>query len=55
VPFNILDRVWFGWGQGISSKQIAEALELTEESVESIIHDTQRKIKTTEYLRMELL
>jgi NAD+ synthase len=55
VPFNVLDRVWFGWEQGISSKQIAEALELTEENVESIIHDTQRKIKTTEYLRMEPL
>jgi len=55
VPFDILDRVWFGWEQGIPSKQIAEALELTEENVESIIHDTQRKIRTTEYLRMEPL
>ncbi len=53
VPFDILDRVWFGWEQGVPSKQIAEALELTEENVESIIHDTQRKIRTTEYLRME--
>ena len=55
VPFDILDRVWFGWEQGVPSKQIAEALELTEENVESIIHDTQRKIRTTEYLRMEPL
>jgi len=55
VPFDILDRVWFGWEQGVSSKQIAEALELTKENVESIIHDTQRKIRTTEYLRMEPL
>ncbi|MCU0364181.1 MAG: NAD(+) synthase [Ignavibacteriaceae bacterium] len=55
VPFDILDRVWFGWEKGISSKTIAEALELTEENVESIIHDTQRKIRTTEYLRMEPL
>ena len=31
VPFDILDRVWFGWEQGIASKKIAEALELTEE------------------------
>ena len=53
VPFDILDRVWFGWEQGVPSKQIAEALELTEENVDSIIHDTQRKIRTTEYLRME--
>ena len=55
VPFGILDRVWFGWEQGVSSKKIAEALKLTEENVESIIHDTQRKIRTTEYLRMEPL
>ena len=55
VPFGILDRIWFGWEQGVPSKKIAEALELTEENVESIIHDTQRKIRTTEYLRMEPL
>jgi NAD+ synthase len=55
VPFDILDRVWFGWEQGVPSKKIAEALELTAENVESIIHDTQRKIRTTEYLRMEPL
>jgi NAD+ synthase len=55
VPFSILDRVWFGWEKGIPSKTIAQALELTEENVESIIHDTQRKIRTTEYLRMEPL
>lgn len=53
VPFDILDRVWFGWEQGIPSKKIAQALELTEENVESIVNDTQRKIRTTEYLRME--
>jgi len=39
-------------GTGCSPKQIADALELTEESVDSIIHDTQRKIRTTKYLRM---
>ena len=55
VPFDILDRVWFGWEQGRPSKQSAEAIELTEENVESILHDTQRKIRTTEYLRMEPL
>jgi NAD+ synthase len=55
VPFDILDRVWFGWEKAVPSKTIAKALELTEENVESIIHDTQRKIRTTEYLRMEPL
>lgn len=55
VPFDILDRVWFGWEKGVPSKEIAEALGLTKENVESIINDTQRKIRTTEYLRMEPL
>jgi len=55
VPFSILDRIWIGWEQGVPSKKIADSLELTEENVESIIHDTQRKIRTTEYLRMEPL
>jgi NAD+ synthase len=55
VPFGILDRVWFGWEKGVPSKTIATTLELTEENVKSIINDTQRKIRTTEYLRMEPL
>ena len=55
VPFGILDRVWYGWEQNVPPNEIAKALELTEENVESIIHDTQRKIRTTEYLRMEPL
>jgi NAD+ synthase len=55
VPFAILDRVWFGWEKGVPSEDIASALGLSKENVESIIHDTQRKIRTTEYLRMEPL
>jgi NAD+ synthase len=55
VPFNILDRVWFGWEKGVPAEDIANTLGLSKENVESIIHDTQRKIRTTEYLRMEPL
>ena len=55
VPFAILDRVWFGWEKGVPAEDIASALGLSKENVESIIHDTQRKIRTTEYLRMEPL
>ena len=55
VPFDILDRVWFGWEKGVLTEDIASALGLSKENVESIIHDTQRKIRTTEYLRMEPL
>ena len=55
VPFDILDRVWFGWEKGVPAEEIASALGLSKENVESIVHDTQRKIRTTEYLRMEPL
>lgn len=55
VPFEILDRIWFGWEKGFPAEEIASALGLSKENVESIIHDTQRKIRTTEYLRMEPL
>ena len=55
VPFDILDRVWFGWEKGVPAEDIASAMGLSKENVESIIHDTQRKIRTTEYLRMEPL
>jgi NAD+ synthase len=55
IPFDILDRIWFGWEQNVPAEEIAKALKLTKENVESIIHDIQRKIRTTEYLRMEPL
>ncbi len=55
VPFDILDRVWFGMEKGVAAEEIATALGLSKENVESIMHDTQRKIRTTEYLRMEPL
>ena len=55
VPFAILDTVWFGWENNVPVEKIAEALQLTKSNVEAIINDIQRKIRTTEYLRMEPL
>ena len=40
---------------GYFLKQIADALELIEESIDSIIHDRKRKIRTIEYLKMEAI
>ncbi|AFH50194.1 NAD synthase [Ignavibacterium album JCM 16511] len=53
LPYSVLDRIWFGWEKGFSSKEIAEALNLSEAQVEVVINDIKQKIKTTEYLRME--
>lgn len=55
IPFDIMDRVWFGWENGFSSLEIAGALHLSEDNVNNIISDIKRKIQTTEYLRMEPL
>ncbi|MFN3694430.1 MAG: NAD(+) synthase, partial [Ignavibacterium sp.] len=53
LPYSVLDRIWFGWEKGFSSKEIAEALDLSEAQVNVVINDIKQKIKTTEYLRME--
>jgi NAD+ synthase len=53
MPFEILDRIWFGWEKGYPSSEIADALDLNETQVNLVIDDIKRKIKTTEYLRQE--
>ncbi len=53
LPYSILDRIWFGWEKGFSSKVIADVLNLSEAQVDVVINDIKQKIKTTEYLRME--
>ena len=55
LPFEILDTIWYGWENKVSSDQIAASLNLKPEQVDNVIHDIQRKISTTEYLRTEPL
>jgi NAD+ synthase len=55
VPFEVLDRVWYGMDKNVSSSGIAQALGIDEKKVNYIISDIKRKIKTTEYLRMNPL
>jgi NAD+ synthase len=52
LPFDLLDRIWYAWEKGIAPEEIAKALDLKPDQVENVIHDIQRKIATTEYLRM---
>lgn len=51
LPFEVLDRIWFGWEKGYPVSEIAEALSISEEQVNLVIADIRRKIQTTEYLR----
>ncbi len=55
LPFETLDRIWYGWEQNVSPAEIAAALDLKPEQVENVIHDIKRKIAATEYLRMNPL
>ena len=55
LPFDILDRIWYGWENGVSSDKIAQVLKLSVDQVNNVITDIKRKISTTEYLRKEPL
>lgn len=52
LPFDILDTIWFGYEQGVSSQEIAQGLNLSIEQVERVVADIVRKQRTTAYLRM---
>ncbi len=51
LPFEVLDLIWLGHEQKISTENIAAALDLTPAQVERVIQDIQRKQRTTDYLR----
>ena len=55
LPFDILDRIWFGWEKKVPSTKIGETLNLSVEQVNNVITDIKRKSSTTEYLRREPL
>lgn len=51
IPFHLLDLIWLGYEKQIPTKEIAEATELTEEQVQRVIADIERKKRATQYLR----
>ncbi|BAJ64031.1 NAD(+) synthase [Anaerolinea thermophila] len=51
IPFHLLDLIWLGYEKQIPTKEIAEAAELTEEQVQRVIADIERKKRATQYLR----
>jgi NAD+ synthase len=52
LPFNLMDRFWYGFENGYSPKEVAEVMGETAERVEALFRNFERKRKTTEYLRM---
>jgi NAD+ synthase len=52
LPFETMDRYWYGFENGYSPAEIATVMDQTEEHIASMFRSFERKIKTTEYLRM---
>lgn len=55
LPFEVLDRIWYGWENNVPSEKIAKVLNLSVKQVDNVIKDIKRKMKTTEYLRQQPL
>jgi NAD+ synthase len=53
LPFDVLDRIWYGWEKDASVSEIATSLKMTDHQVEVVINDIKQKIHTTEYLRQD--
>jgi NAD+ synthase len=52
LPFDQMDRYWYGFENGYSPKEVAVIMGETEERVTSLFRNFERKRRTTEYLRM---
>jgi NAD+ synthase len=53
LPFEQMDRYWYGFENGYPSGEVAEVMGETEERVAALFRNFERKRKTTEYLRAE--
>ncbi len=51
IPFDLLDRIWYGLDNNVLPEEIANKLDLSKDQVGNVISDIIRKINTTEYLR----
>lgn len=52
LPFEELDLLWYGFENGYTTEEVAQALEKPVEAVKSIFINFDRKIKTAAYLKM---
>lgn len=52
LPFELLDRYWFGFENGYSASEVAKVMGESESNVEALFRNFERKRRTTEYLRM---
>jgi NAD+ synthase len=52
LPFSLMDRFWYGFENGYPADEVAAVMGETNERVEALYRNFERKRKTTEYLRM---
>ena len=52
LPFKTMDIYWFGFENKYTAREVADVMGETEERVEALFRNFERKRKTTEYLRM---
>lgn len=52
LPFNQMDLFWYAFENNYDPKEVGAVMEKSEEEVKNVFAGFERKIKTTEYLRM---
>jgi NAD+ synthase len=52
LPFETMDLIWYGWENAYSAEEIGKVMDYTAEEVSNIFTSFERKVRTTEYLRM---
>lgn len=52
LPFDKMDRLWYGFEHGYSADEVGEAMDMPAADVKKIFRNFERKQTTTEYLRM---
>lgn len=51
MPFESMDLIWYGWENEYSAAEVGKVMDKTEEEINNIYRNFERKRKTTDYLR----
>lgn len=52
LPFDTMDLIWYGWENGYSPEEIGKVMGYSADEVSNIFTSFERRVRTTEYLRM---
>ena len=52
LPFETMDILWYGWENGFTAEEVAKETGYSAEEISNVFTSFERKMKTTEYLRM---